>query len=193
MKNKVCTTPECGKSTNSGGLGLCSGHYQRLRKGQDTLTTLQKRERHTADTEREYRTWNHMKQRCLNPKNHKYKNYGGRGITVCDRWKNSFTNFLEDMGKRPESMSLDRIDNNGNYKPENCRWADATTQQRNQNPSVKNTSGTRGVSYSNRLNRYRVRIQNRGKEIYLGVFTDLGEAVKARKEAEIKYNYRSVS
>lgn len=84
---------------------------------------------------REYKkervAWNGMMFRCYNPKSGNYKNYGGRGITVCDRWRESFDNFLKDMGKCPDGYSIDRIDVNGNYEPSNCRWADAYTQSNN--------------------------------------------------------------
>ena len=71
----------------------------------------------------EYNIWHGMKQRCLNPKNKGFPNYGGRGITVCDRWINSFENFYEDMGPRPSlEHSIDRKENNGNYEPGNCHW-----------------------------------------------------------------------
>lgn len=75
-----------------------------------------------------------MKNRCENPNNHRYKSYGGRGIKVCDRWQGpwGFHHFYEDMGPRPgKEYSLDRIDVNGNYEPDNCRWADSWTQSQN--------------------------------------------------------------
>lgn len=78
-----------------------------------------------------YESWAHMIQRCTNPRNRAWPPYGGRGITVCEAWR-SYSSFLLDMGRRPAGgYSLDRIDVNGNYEPENCRWANENTQQRN--------------------------------------------------------------
>lgn len=78
-----------------------------------------------------YRAWDSMKQRCFNIKNCNYKNYGHRGITVCKRWKDSFEEFLKDMGEPKKGQSLDRIDNQKDYCPENCRWVSNKTQSRN--------------------------------------------------------------
>ena len=78
----------------------------------------------------EYWRWAAMKARCYNTQSLKYKNYGGRGIQICDRWM-SFAAFFEDMGEIPEGMTLDRINVNGNYEPSNCRWATPKTQSNN--------------------------------------------------------------
>lgn len=78
-----------------------------------------------------YHVWQGMKTRCYNKNFHAYPNYGARGITVCDRWLESFENFYEDMGEKPHKKSLDRIDNSKGYSKENCRWATNEEQQRN--------------------------------------------------------------
>lgn len=78
-----------------------------------------------------FNTWRSMNYRCYSPNYEKYEKYGARGVAVCDRWRTSFAAFLEDMGDRPEGMTLDRINRFGNYEPSNCRWADAKTQANN--------------------------------------------------------------
>lgn len=84
----------------------------------------------------EYYTWTSMKARCNNPKVSSYKHYGGRGITVCDEWQNSFESFFTDVGARPEGYSLERIDTNGNYEPGNTAWIPLIEQQRNKRNNV---------------------------------------------------------
>lgn len=87
----------------------------------------------------EHTAWSAMRQRCHDPKSNSYANYGGRGITVCDRWR-SFDKFLVDMGPKPSSNhSLDRIDVNGNYDPANCRWATALEQSKNRRKQFRNS------------------------------------------------------
>lgn len=90
---------------------------------------------------KEYKSWTSMKQRCTNPKNIGYKNYGGRGITVCERWFNSYVNFITDMGRAPsQKHSIERNDNDGNYEPNNCRWATALEQVRNRRNTLKQSA-----------------------------------------------------
>lgn len=90
---------------------------------------------------KEYMIWQGMKARCLNPKHKQYKDYGGRGIKVCDRWLHSFPNFLDDMGQKPTPKhTLDRKENDGNYEPSNCKWSTYLEQQ-------ANTSRTTYVNY----------------------------------------------
>lgn len=92
----------------------------------------------------EYTAWLNMKKRCESPKCSRFKDYGGRGIAVCERWRNSYKNFIADMGRKPSPMhSIDRINNDGNYEPGNCRWALPKEQARN-------NSRNRHVSFEGR-------------------------------------------
>lgn len=121
---------------------------QNLRKGDVKSCGCYRRERggslnrrHGLTHSPAHHSWLAMKQRCLNPKHSAFRNYGGRGITICQRWINSFENFLADMGERPEGTSLDRIDVDKGYSPENCRWATKSEQARNVRQRRRNSAG----------------------------------------------------
>ncbi len=136
----------------------------------------------------EYITWQNMKRRCDNPNHKSFKTHGARGIKVCERWLNSFDNFLEDMGLRPNSdYSIDRKNNDADYTPENCRWA--TSQQQNRNKRVRhdNVAGIKGVSLRSDTGKYQARIMVNFKIITLGCFDSLVDAAQARRQAELRY------
>jgi len=146
------------------------------------------REHHGKSRTQEYYVWAGMIQRCTNPNNPMYKNYGGRGITVCGRWRNSFKAFYEDMGPRPgPKYSTERINNNRGYYKENCNWATCEKQNQNRRNMANNTSGISGVCWNKRHRSWEVRISKNNKRIHLGYFKTKKEAIKVRKKAEQKH------
>lgn len=144
---------------------------------------------HGKMSTKSYGTWEGMLQRCNNQNSSSYSEYGGRDITICEDWLgvNGFENFYRDMGERPEGMSLDRIDVNGNYCKDNCRWATPSVQGFNQRKSSNNTSGRTGVSWNKERQKWDAYVMKDRKKINLGRFKTKEEAILAREQGELKY------
>lgn len=152
---------DCGGASLVRGVSLRRGDIQNCRK----CRRVARRHGHGGNKQSStYRSWHHAVQRCANTRLPRYADYGGRGISMCDRWT-KFENFLADMGERPAGMSLDRIDNDGNYEPGNCRWATPREQAANQREkknrvrvegkTIHEWATVLGISYGTAHARYR--------------------------------------
>lgn len=176
---------DCGKTILVKGVKLRKGHTQSCgclqREAIKNIATT-----HGKSDTVEYSSWLAMKQRCLNPNNTNYKNYGGRGIKVCDEWLESFENFLQDMGNRPEGTSLERKDVNGDYSKLNCEWASFSKQSYNRNTKSKKGRSC-GVYYRKDRNSWLAVIHKDNKWIRLGSFRAEEDAVAARRQGEEVY------
>jgi hypothetical protein len=159
--------------------GYCSTHHKQILKfGYIKYLHFHA---HGMTNSLEYKTWNQIKNRCLNANHHAYSNYGGRGITVCERWKNSFENFLADMGRKPsKEYSIDRINANGNYETGNCRWATIHQQASNR----RNSLPVPGVSWDKSKNTWKAILTVNRKVVLNKRFKNYNDAVQARKIAE---------
>lgn len=161
-----------------------------LLKGNTTscgcLRSIKAKQIHTTHGERYsrlYGVFSGMHTRCSNPRSQSYLDYGQRGIKVCAEWSvfSSFKQWAESSGYRP-GLSLDRINTNGNYSPENCRWANAQTQNRNRRKQENTSSKYVGVSWNSRKQKWKADIKTANKRTFLGYFIDEVEAAKARDE-----------
>lgn len=165
--------------------GYCSKHYSRLRK-RGTLNDPEPRklvcDRYT------YTSWKSMVNRCRPTTSNKnyIKYYVDSGVTVCDRWLESFDNFYEDMGKRPDGKTIDRIDNKQGYSKENCKWSTKTEQGVNRKIQSNNTSGFRGVSKIKGRNLWCAYIKIDGVTQRIGLFRDIEEAAIQRDCAALQ-------
>ena len=136
---KICSIPDCDKKHYA--KGYCRKHYEKFRKYGDPLHLERniEYEKHGMTNTSEYKTWGSMKERCYNKNNKDYPRYGGRGITVCDRWLSSFSAFYKDMGQRPSSEAqLDRRENDEGYSKDNCRYVSPLVNARNRSTTKLN-------------------------------------------------------
>ena len=170
----------CGKEFEAGTSSVKRGHTKSC--------GCLRGDAHGLNSNRFYLTWYNMIKRCTNPKNEDYKNYGERGITICDEWLDikKFIAWAEATHPDIEGVSLDRIDNDLGYSPENCRWADRTTQSINQRKYKSNTSGFVGVNWSKSKSIWVVNIKHHKVLKYIGGFKTKEEAVLARDQYIIK-------
>ena len=129
----------------------------------------------------EYITWCKMKNRCYNKNDTNYKYYGGRGITVCKEWIDSFSSFYASLGERPNiKYTLDKINTDGDYEPSNCRWATKSEQSYNRGLNKNNKLGHKNIIFDKERNKYRVEVGYNHKKFSVGRFNTLGEALQAR-------------
>lgn len=177
---------DCGNNTITDRSDLISGKStscgcRRL------INTKKSNTKHGQSKTRIYKIWLNMKKRCIDEKSINYEYYGGKGITLCERWMD-YENFYNDMKLNYEdSLTLDRIDNSKGYNVENCRWVSMSVQQFNKSISSRNKSGHVGVYFDKKSGKWRATIGFNKEQINLGMFDDLDCAVKARKEAEVNY------
>lgn len=146
---------------------------------------------HGKTNTRLFNIWRGMKLRCLNKNNKDYKNYGGRGITVCDEWENDFLTFYNwaISNGYSEKLKIDRVNNDGNYEPSNCRWATNETQGRNTRILIsRNKSGYRGVSFSSGIGRWRAGIKVDNRHKHIGYFNNPLDAGYAYDKYVIENN-----
>lgn len=198
---KLLVLSHAGKDSNRGALWNCKcdcgntlivKSVNLVNNVKDNCGCNRKKKPITIDTKSTtYYSYSHMKDRCLNKNADGFDNYGGRGISICQRWLEKdgkgFLNFVSDLGERPENLTLDRINVDGNYEPPNCRWSDWETQSRNKRKHKANKSGVTGIHWNTERNKWHVQFRAKFKTFYLGLYDNLEEAKEMRKFVEKLY------
>ena len=150
------------------------------------MSNVHHQSKNISDTRLHY-VWRAMRQRCQNPNAQQYKHYGGRGIKVCPEWEDSRTFIEWALPRWRPGLSLDRIDNDGDYTPDNCRFAGRVTQGLNRRKGKNNTSGHSGVSYIKAKEKWKAYGTVEGTVMYLGIFEKKEDAIEARKAWERRH------
>jgi hypothetical protein len=163
--------------------GFCAKHYRKNKLYGNPTEKDKRLVENTVESHELYYTYSAMKARCYNKNFKHYNRYGGRGIKICDRWLDSFLSFVEDVGERPENHSLDRINNDGDYEPSNCKWSTPREQSYNRSNSNKNV----GVCYRKNNDTYSVELRVGAKRYNKSGFKLESEAISYRKELEQLY------
>jgi hypothetical protein len=187
MDTIYCEITDCHLPKYNNSTDYCANHRRAFRLYGDPLfTKVRKVSGSTPIRKHElYSTWRGMKNRVLNKNSWDYKYYGGRGIKVCNRWKDSFVNFLEDMGEKPyPHYTLDRINPDGNYEPGNCRWVSMYDQSLNK-PS-RGRSNTVGVHYVTRSKKWVARLVFNKEVFHKSEHDNELDAIEARRIAQLR-------
>lgn len=188
---------DCGNTKDVLQQNLVNGHVRScgcllVERNKEKLAVLNEsmqRESHHETKTRLYHIWINIKSRCFDEGSTAFKHYGGRGITVCREWATSYLSFKEwaIANGYSDELSIDRINVDGNYCPENCRWVSGSIQQFNKRKPRRNTSGHVGISWNKEAGKWYSYITKDYVMHFLGSFDSLDDAIAARKAAEIQY------